>query len=129
MTSQDLADMKKSFKLVKVVVPRDLTQLMLFVKNFTVVCATVLQEIHPIAEHCFILLQEATENKKELNEQLKKKDTLAAELVRTIQIQTNIYCKSIERGRFTVYPTFGNFIFTISTDQFFPPTLPGPIWL
>ena len=102
---------------------------MLFIEHYTVVCATVLKESYPLVEHCFILLQEATESKKDLNEKLKKNDTLAAELVQAIQIQTNIYCKSVERGRYTVYPTFGNLIFTILADQFFPPTLPGPVLL
>ena len=60
---------------------------MLFIEHYAVVCATVLKESYPLVEHCFILLQEATENKKDLNEKLKKNDTLAAELVWAIQIQ------------------------------------------
>ena len=128
-TAPDLAEMKKVFKYAKVMVPQDLTQLLIFLEHFTVVCATLLSDRHPLVEQCFIFLQEATENKKDNKEKLKKRETLAAELVSAVQIQTNIYCKSVERGQRTVYPTFRDLIFKVMSDQFLPPQLPSPICL
>jgi len=89
----DLAEMKRAFRAAKVMVPRDLTQMMLFLKHFTVVCATLLPDEHPLPEACFILLKKANTNKKELNEKLKKHVKLATQMLRIVQIQTNLYTK------------------------------------
>ena len=97
-TAPDLADMKRAFRAAKVMVPRDLTQLMLFFEHFTVVCATLLPDTHPLPEGCFILLEEANFNKKELNEKIKRNPKLATQMLRVVQIQTNMYAKAVERG-------------------------------
>mmetsp|Transcript_36229 Transcript_36229/g.71325 ORF Transcript_36229/g.71325 Transcript_36229/m.71325 type:complete len:111 (-) Transcript_36229:975-1307(-) len=108
-------------------VPRDLTQLMLFLEHFTVVCSTLLPDDHPLPEVCFTLLEDANTNKKELNEKLKKNIKFAMHMLLVIQIQTNLYAKFVERGKRIVYPTFSNMIFSILLDQFIEPVLPGPL--
>ena len=118
--------MKRAFCAAKVMVPRGLTQLILFLEHFTVVCATLLQDEHPLPEVCFILLEEANLNKKELNEKLKKNAKLATQMLRIVQIQTSLYTKSVGRGRRIIYPTFSSVIFNILLDQFLALVFPGP---
>jgi len=110
-------------------VQRDLTQLILFLQHFTVVCTTLLPDEHLLTEVCFILLEKANINKKELNEKLKKNVKLATQMLRIVQIQTNLYSKSVERGKRIIFPTFSLMVFNILFDQFFVPVLPGPLSL
>ena len=128
-TAPDLAEMKRAFRAAKVMVPRDLTTLMLFIEHFTVMCATLLLDNHPLPEVCFISIEEMNGNKKEMNDKLKKNQKLATQMLRVMQIQTNLYAKSVERGKQIVYPTFSTMVFSILSDQFMYPILPGPLSL
>ena len=48
-------------------------------------------------------------------------------MLRVMKIQTNLYANSVERGKWIVYPTFSNMVFSILSDQFIKPVLPGPL--
>jgi len=101
--------------------------LVLFVEHSTIVIATLLSDIYRLAEECFETLEELEANKRHLNNKAAINVRLASQFVRCIQIQTNEYARSIEKGRRVKYPSFSDLVSTIIMVQFLAPPLPQKV--